>query len=146
MRTKWPQSSEFMSELLAQRTSWNLSFYFNPDFRLIIITRCQKSSLLSKYHKPGKTLQLPCIYCEEFHWLDAKQVDHDLKAIPWILERHSQPLLRAPKPQKNSTQQCKPPTYFFNNYVNILTNPKMHLQLEKKNLLKHLLSQNKSTV
>lgn len=46
MRTKWPQSSE-MSELLAQRTSWNLSFYFNPDFRLIIITRSQKSLLLS---------------------------------------------------------------------------------------------------
>ena len=145
MRTKWPQSSE-MSELLAQRTSWNLSFYFNPDFRLIIITRSQKSLLLSQYHKPDKTLQLPCIYCEEFHWLDAKQVDHDQKAIPWILERHSQPLLRAPKTQKNSTQQCKLPTYFFNNYVNILTNPKMHLQLENKNLLKHLLLQNNSTV
>ena len=145
MRTKWPQSSK-MSELLAQRTRWNLSFYFNPDFRLIIITRSQKSLLLSQYHKPDKTLQLPYIYCEEFHWLDAKQVDHDLKAIPWILERHSQPLLRVPKPQKNSTQQCKLPTYFFNNYVNILTNPKMHLQLEKKNLLKHLLLQNNSTV
>ena len=145
MRTKQPQSSE-MSELLAQRTSWNLSFYFNPDFRLIIITRSQKSLLLSKYHKPDKTLQLPCIYCEEFHWLDAKQVDHDQKAIPWILERHSQPLLHAPKPQKNSTQHCKLPTYFFNNYVNILTNPKIHLQREKKKLLKHQLLQNNSTV
>lgn len=71
MRTKWLQSSE-MSELLAQRTSWNLRFLFSPTWLDL------KKSFLSfdLYHKPDKALQLPCIYCEEFHWLDAKQVVH----------------------------------------------------------------------